>query len=90
LNVLVLEDGGIAPGAEFAVQARLAALFASASLGSSSCALPATLTPPFVQLDLYAMSVRRSGVNLGHQIPAQQRLLPPDDMTNSPHGTTQA
>jgi hypothetical protein len=90
LTVLVLEDAGIAPGAEFALQTRLASLFPSASLGSPFVALPAALTPPFVQLDLYAMSVRRLGVNLGPQIPTQQRVLPRDDVKDSSHGSTRA
>jgi hypothetical protein len=64
---------------------RLASPLTPASFRVSRLRLQPSLGSPFVQLDLHAVSVWGSGAHRGHQIPAQQGLLPRHNVKNSPH-----
>jgi len=80
-----LDHSRKAPGPELAGVVRLASAVAPASLGVPRFPLQPTLAASFVDLDLHAVSGRRTGTHGGHQISAQQGLLLRHYVKNSPH-----
>jgi len=79
------DHGGVAPGAEVAVQAGSQSPLAAASFWVSRLTRQPTVAPPFVDLDLHEVPAREAGARPGHQIADQQGLLPRHDVENSLH-----